>query len=89
MIEPPIWTGRLDISLSWRDDDYGIPGRALYINQIYVGWVMQSPSMVKAGTPWRAWIMNTMDGTEFGWRSTEQEAKDALVDAVLKALRDE
>jgi hypothetical protein len=30
--------------------------------------------------------MTTDEGEEVGWYATEQEAKDALVDAALKAL---
>ncbi len=83
-----VWTNRILVSLFWRPDGYGNPGRALYARDLYLGhvthWTYPDPS--HRATPWRAWLMTDEEGEEVGWWATEQEAKDALVDAALKAL---
>ncbi len=85
---------RHGMTLAWRADEFGKPERDIYLGSIYVGGVWHYPVSVLPFTneyqprekPWRAWFMNEADGSEVGWFATEQEARDALVDAVLKAL---
>lgn len=78
------WNG---VRLFWRKDGYGRPERALYAGGLYLGEVMCLPTNPRlSGAIWRSWLMTTDEGDEIGWYMTEQEAKDALVDAALKAL---
>ena len=82
-----IWTNPVLVSLFWRPDGYGKPGRALYARDLYLGQVMHVPTHPRRqGQTWRAWLMTTDEGEEVGWYPTEQEAKEALVDAALEGL---
>lgn len=87
----PIWIG--PCRLYWHTDDYGKVGRALHVGGLQVGTIMHSPKMYGPGRvervnekPWRAWLMTDSDGKSVGWFLTEQEAKDALVDAAVKEI---
>jgi hypothetical protein len=83
----PFWTLGINVSLFWRPDGWGRDERALYMRDLYLGEVMHLPPRPRRlGPTWRAWLMTTDEGSEVGWFATEQEAKDALVDAALKAL---
>lgn len=80
-----VWS-RHGLTLAWRADEFGKPDLALYLGELCVGLIHPwgVPNYRPGQT--RAWIMNEPDGSELGWYPTEQEAKDALVQAVLKAL---
>lgn len=85
---------RYGITISWRTDEFGKPERALYVGSIYVGSLTHESRRFGVGgreiepreKPWRAWFMNDIDGNELGWYPTEQEARDAMVDAAVKGL---
>lgn len=40
----------------------------------------------RESAPWRAWISSEEDGNELGWFSTEELAKNALEEAVIKLV---
>lgn len=83
----PFWHSSISIALFWRADGFGNPEFALYANNLYLGEIMhvqKRPNYKER--PYRAWVMTTDDGEEVGWYPTIQAAKDALVDAALKAL---
>src|SRR4051812_24449669 len=77
---------RHGFTLAWREDEWGNPERALYLGRLRVGSVMQ----IRVAKPkqFRAWIQDSEEGLTVGWFATEQEARDALVSAVLEAMRD-
>lgn len=83
--DEPLWRG--PVSLTWRDDEYGKKDRALHIGGIQVGHIMQwsGKDSPRVGE-WRAWLNSDSDGRHLGWYPTEQEAKDKLVDEVLKEI---
>lgn len=83
----PFWSQFVRIELSWRADNRGNDGRALFVGDIFVGEVLHSQRGPDQEAPWLAWFLNDDDGWEVGWFSTEQEAKDALVDTTLRGLR--
>jgi hypothetical protein len=81
--EPWIWRGT--VTLCWRPDCFGKPGRALFVGGLNVGSIMYH-KRDERDDPWRAWLMTDEDGNEIGWYLTEREAKYALVDAAVKEL---
>lgn len=82
MTEPPIWTGPLDASLRWR-------ARELYFGRLFIGETLNRSHYAPPKWHWAALLMTTGEGVVISRHPTEQEAKDALVDAALKGLRDE
>lgn len=83
----PIWRGACRVY--WRTDAFGMKDRALFVGGLHVGSIMHHHTGRSASYPdqtWRAWIMTDDDGKAVGWFSTEQEAKDALVDAAVKEI---
>ena len=81
-----VWTNPVLVSLFWRPDGFGRSGMALYARDIYLGEVSELTHHQRPEHRWRAWLMTDDSGDEVGWYRTEQEAKDALVDAALKGL---
>jgi hypothetical protein len=79
-----IWTGEFPITLSWRDDYFGPPGRSLFAGNICIGTIIWTSPERKN---WRAWLRTSDYGDEIGWFDTRGEAETALVDAALAALR--
>lgn len=59
---------------------------ALYIGNLCIGNLIELDHPNHPGTSWRPWIMTDEDGKSLGWFASEQEARDVLVDAALKAL---
>ena len=59
-------------------------GRHLWIGSLWVGevlhWTRSTPSW------WRAWALISEDGKEVGRCATEEEAKEAVIAAVLNAI---
>lgn len=84
MGEPYVWRGHTE--LHWRNDCYGNTLQALYAGGLWVGSLMWSPIGDTKPNPWRAWLSTDDDGSAVGWYVTEQEARDALVDAAVRAL---
>lgn len=87
----PAWSGRVHANLFWRKDAFGDEGRDLYVNGLYIGCIMHVPILYGTdvrphGKPWRALLMSDDTGRQIGWFATEQETKDALIDAALKEL---
>jgi hypothetical protein len=81
-----IWCG--NARLYWRDDSFGNTAMALYVGGLCIGYVMPiSKNPLRAERPWRVWLMTNEEGGSLGWHKTEQEAKDALVDAAVKELQ--
>ena len=81
----PVWYGQFN--LCWRQDCFGKPNQALYLGRICIGHLMlNNTQAIHAEKPWRMWLMTDEDGDEIGYRATQQEAMDALVDAALNAL---
>lgn len=75
------------IRLTWRDREGRLPEKALYLGGLCVGRLIHTEWVVKHHLErWRVWIMTSESGKEIGWYATKQEAMDALVDAVLKAM---
>ncbi len=68
--------------MNWKDN-------ALTIGNLYVGEVIHFRTHEKRReTPFRSWIMTKDgDGEEVGWYATNDKARSALEEAVLKALR--
>ncbi len=81
----PIWSG--PVQLFWRTDVFGYKDRALFVGGLHVGGIMQwSGQDNPMAGQWRAWIMTDEDGRQVGWYRIEKEAKDALIDEVIKHL---
>ncbi len=74
------------LSLRWKPDSLG-DMRALFVGPFYVGGI-NSPNMGR-GAGWSSWIMTCEYSRDLPNFTTEEEAKDALVKAVLEALRNE
>lgn len=78
---------RFGLTLNWRTEYSSMPLGSLYAGNIHIGTIMKNRTQAKHDVkPWRMWLMTTEDGEELGYRATEQEAKDDLIDAALKAL---
>lgn len=94
MTDAPTTTGHIDeiwrgsTSLHWVPDGFGRPDRSLNAGGLHVGLIQHipQPRYGHESTPWRGWIMSDEDGKELGWFATEQEAKDAVVDAAVREL---
>lgn len=88
-----IWS-RHGLTLAWRNDEFGNTDRALYMGGIYVGGLTREKLKFAIGgtnpeprdKQWRTWMMDSEGGNPVGYFLAEQEARDALVDVVLKAL---
>lgn len=88
---PPIWS-RAGIELRWREGKFGRANAVLYFGNSYVGGIYNEtglPLGPEHHGPWRAYLMNSDSGSAIGYYETEQECRDALVDAVVKALMGE
>lgn len=82
----PTWTYH-GISLTWRSDCFGHEGRALFVGRLCVGYIQDVSKIEFYDAPWRAWLVDDADdGKQLGLYKTEQEAKDDLIDAAIKAL---
>lgn len=80
-----VWHGVT--SLHWMPDALYRPDRALYAGDLYVGLIQHLPHPTRHELKsWCGWIMTNESGKDLGWFETEQAAKDALVDAAVKAL---
>lgn len=79
-----VWHGVT--SLHWMPNAFYMPDRALYAGDLYVGLIQHFPHGRYEATPWCGVIMTNENGKDLGWFETEQAAKDALVDAAVKAL---
>ena len=79
------WTNTVRIPLSWREDMFDDHAQSLYVGAFYVGHItiIQHPTR---GVLWRAWLTCDEVEDEVSYHQTEQESKDALVDAALKLL---
>ncbi len=75
---------RHGMTLAWKADEFGNPDHALFLGGISVGSLMHS-KLVKEKR-WRAYFMDSYEGSTVGWFASEQEARDALVDRVVKAM---
>lgn len=84
----PIWS-RAGIEMRWREDEFGRANTSLYAGNICVGGIYNEARLPRRpehrGT-WRAYLMNSDSGNAIGYYETEQECRDALVDAAVKAL---
>lgn len=77
---------RNGLTLTWsvgaRVGAVGSERHELYAGRIYVGDILQ----LRRTKRWSMVLMLSNDGEEIGLRDTEQEARDGLVDAAVKAL---
>ncbi len=78
-----VWTNNVRVFLTWKPDDLDAAVSNLYLNNLHVGTVFYSSYF----GVWKA-ISNTEinNANEFLEFPTEQEAKDHLVDTMLKGL---
>lgn len=73
--------------LRWRDNEFGARKRALYLMSLYTGEVQHVPNHPqKDGATWRVWAQTSADSAEIGWFQTEDDAKSALFNEVMRAL---
>ena len=86
MSDEQVATMLTHIAIRWRKNGFGRPECALYIGRIYAGQVDMVSVRHHPDTLWRAWIMNSDEGSELAWRATEKEAKDGLFHAVSIAV---
>lgn len=77
-----IWTGTVDLALTWGTDDFGRVNQALFLNSLFVGGVFHAKA--KDFDKWRAYITSVDD--ELKDCACEQAARDWLVDKVIAAL---
>jgi hypothetical protein len=84
MSDAPVWSETIRVALTWRDGCLNDDDVALYLNGLCVGFVQMHKTT--RALAYRAWIISNDDGHSIGWFPTEGTAKDALVDAVVRAL---
>ena len=72
-------------ALVWRENEFGVADRALYLGRIYVGEV-HDVSTYHPLTPWRGWVMMESDGVSIGMFATIEDAKAAVETAAREAL---
>lgn len=84
--EAPIWRG--SVALSWRRYIDGPLIYALCAGTLVIGLVSHThPSLAPApNMPWHARFSSGWQARELGWFATEQAARDALVDAVVREI---
>jgi hypothetical protein len=84
MSDAPVWSGTIRVALTWRDCRIE-GGFDLILNGFCIGYVYHRRSSDKM---WAAEISTSSNGKHIGLFSSEQSAKDALVDAVVRELLD-
>lgn len=77
--QDPIWS-QGEIDMTWRDDE-------LFVGGVYVGIVWHDPwgDILETGRPWVSILMDCSVSSKHRHHS-EQAARDALVDAAVRAL---
>lgn len=73
---------RHGLTLTWRVGAVGLEYHELYAGQICIGNILQ----LRRTKRWSMFLKLSNDGEEIGLRDAEQEARDGLVDAAVKAL---
>lgn len=77
--QDPIWSHG-EIDMAWRDDE-------LFVGHLHIGYIWKDRD-----GKWHSWLCSSDNGTiagngtRIGLYSTEQEARDAMVDAAVRAL---
>lgn len=70
------------LTLTWRTGAGESEYYELYIGRVYVGNIMK----LRLTQGWSMLLASHPNGEEIGLRDTEQEARDGLIDAAVKAL---
>ncbi len=76
----------VNVDLEWRADGFGEPLQALYLGDLYVGAILHIRSGERSQAPWRAWFMSDDEGNSIGWFTDPDDARKAVVTALIAAL---
>lgn len=67
------------LKLEWRANESGLEVMTLFVNELCVGEIHDhSQSMLRGPGHWRAWKVDSFEGSSLGFYGTADEAREAV-----------